>query len=87
MRRGGQFPAGFEFGYGGSGPAQLSLAILADALGPERAIDLYQRFKRDFVAKADGDEFRVNREEIEAWVATLAPRPADLGEWGEGVGG
>lgn len=26
--------AGFEWGYGGSGPAQLALAILADFLGP-----------------------------------------------------
>lgn len=80
-------PAGFEFGYAGSGPAQLSLAILADALGPERAIDLYQRFKRDFVTKAGGDEFRVTRGEIEAWAAALAPRPADLGDWGEAVSG
>ena len=28
-------PDGFEWGYGGSGPAQLALAILADAVGPE----------------------------------------------------
>ncbi len=27
-------PSGFEWGYGGSGPAQLALAILADFLGP-----------------------------------------------------
>lgn len=27
-------PDGFEWGYGGSGPAQLALAILADFLGP-----------------------------------------------------
>jgi hypothetical protein len=27
-------PDGFEWGYGGSGPAQLALAILADCLGP-----------------------------------------------------
>lgn len=28
-------PEGFEWGYGGSGPAQLALAILADCLGPD----------------------------------------------------
>lgn len=27
-------PTGFEWGYGGSGPAQLALAILADHFGP-----------------------------------------------------
>src|SRR5262249_40617485 len=27
-------PTGFEWGYGGSGPAQLALAIIADHIGP-----------------------------------------------------
>jgi len=30
-------PDGFEWGYGGSGPAQLALAILADAINAPRA--------------------------------------------------
>ncbi len=39
-------PTGFEWGYGGSGPAQLSLALLADALGDdEKAVQLHQPFK------------------------------------------
>jgi hypothetical protein len=39
-------PDGFEWGYGGSGPAQLALAILADCLGDdERAVALHQPFK------------------------------------------
>ena len=39
-------PTGFEWGYCGSGPAQLALAILADHLGDDRqALDVYQRFK------------------------------------------
>ena len=39
-------PTGFEWGYAGSGPAQLALAILADHLGDDReALDFYQRFK------------------------------------------
>jgi hypothetical protein len=45
-------PDGFEWGYHGSGPAQLALAILADAIGDDRrALELYQRFKRDIVAQ------------------------------------
>ena len=39
-------PTGFEWGYGGSGPAQLALAILADHLSDEeQALNLYHRFK------------------------------------------
>jgi hypothetical protein len=39
-------PTGFEWGYCGSGPAQLALAILADHLAnDEQALDFYQRFK------------------------------------------
>jgi hypothetical protein len=39
-------PTGFAWGYGGSGPAQLALAMLADALGDDqRALALYQDFK------------------------------------------
>jgi hypothetical protein len=39
-------PDGFAWGYGGSGPAQLALAILADCLGDdERAVRLHQTFK------------------------------------------
>jgi Family of unknown function (DUF6166) len=39
-------PTGFEWGYGGSGPAQLALAILADHLDDDRAaLNLYQRFQ------------------------------------------
>jgi hypothetical protein len=39
-------PTGFEWGYGGSGPAQTALALLADALGDDgRALRLHQDFK------------------------------------------
>ena len=45
-------PTGFEWGYGGSGPAQLALALLADALDDEeKAIHLHQAFKWEVVGK------------------------------------
>src|SRR5260221_3544670 len=45
-------PTGFEWGYGGSGPAQLALALLADHLGnDDQAMEIYQRFKWAVVAK------------------------------------
>ena len=45
-------PNGFEWGYCGSGPAQLALAILADHLAnDEQALDFYQRFKWTVIAE------------------------------------
>jgi len=45
-------PTGFEWGYCGSGPAQLALAILADHLADDRqALDMYQRFKWAVIAE------------------------------------
>lgn len=47
-------PTGFEWGYNGSGPAQLALALLADALGDDQTALLhYQRFKRQIVCRFD----------------------------------
>ena len=44
-------PTGFEWGYGGSGPAQLALAMLASHFGDEaKALAIYQDFKREVVA-------------------------------------
>lgn len=49
-------PSGFEWGYGGSGPAQLALALLADATGDdERARERHQRFKWEYVGKLPKD--------------------------------
>ena len=39
-------PTGLGWGYSGSGPAQLALALAADVLGDdERAQEIYQRLK------------------------------------------
>lgn len=50
-------PDGFSWGYQGSGPAQLSLAILLKFLNPSLALEWYQEFKRDFVAKLPQSDF------------------------------
>jgi hypothetical protein len=44
-------PDGFSWGYEGSGPAQLALAILLLFLPAHYATSHYQQFKRSFVAK------------------------------------
>ena len=48
-------PTGFEWGYCGSGPAQLALAILADhCKDDERALNFHQRFKWAVIAELPG---------------------------------
>jgi hypothetical protein len=44
-------PTGFEWGYCGSGPAQLALALLADCLDDAQALAFYQDFKASVVAR------------------------------------
>jgi hypothetical protein len=59
-------PTGFEWGYGGSGPAQLALAILADYFGDdEQALDCYQSFKRAVVSTLPYRGWTLTAEQIE----------------------
>lgn len=45
-------PTGFSWGYAGSGPAQLALALLLDATGDEAvALEHHQAFKDRFVSR------------------------------------
>ena len=59
-------PDGFNWGYGGSGPAQLALAILADFLqNDEKAIQLYQKFKFRVIASIQENEWQLSGDDIE----------------------
>lgn len=63
-------PDGFEWGYAGSGPAQLALAILADHLCDDRLADRWhQRFKAHFVQNFSGDSWRLSQRDIAEWCA------------------
>ena len=65
-------PDGFGWGYGGSGPSQLALAMCADALGDDReAVRVYQAFKNAFVALQTGDEWEVSAAEVRAIIHRL----------------
>ncbi len=66
-------PDGFAWGYEGSGPAQLSLAILADFLGNDyRALRLYQDFKFRMIARLPQRERWILRDrEIAEEVASI----------------
>lgn len=62
-------PTGFNWGYGGSGPAQLALALLLDATDDaELAVRQHQDYKRDVVSGLP-DSWVITRAEIFVWLA------------------
>ena len=53
-------PDGFEWGYAGSGPAQLAIAICADVLDDDRlAVELYQTFKDRIIVPLKHDRWKL----------------------------
>jgi hypothetical protein len=66
-------PDGFECGYGGSGPAQLALAILTEALGSKndwQAIEMHQKFKVDMIAPLPQDAgWTITGAQVIEWLA------------------
>ena len=71
-------PDGFAWGYGGSGPAQLALAILADHFGDdEQALAHYQDFKWKVVAGLPRDGWSLTSDQIQEALASLEqPEPS-----------
>jgi hypothetical protein len=66
-------PTGFEWGYGGSGPAQLALAILADALDNDAAAcRWHQEFKFTVVAGLPEQSWSLTDNEIRRTVQAFA---------------
>lgn len=75
-------PDGFEWGYGGSGPADLALSILSFVIGSEKetvgiferkrcgalAWELHQAFKRDFCA-GWSDGWAITVGDVRKWIA------------------
>lgn len=70
-------PTGFEMGYCGSGPADLALSILVhyfQQFGRSRAEairlaePLYQEFKLQFIAPANG-RLQITDDRIDLWLA------------------
>lgn len=61
----GHSPTGPEWGYSGSGPAQLALALCAHALADdERALAIYQLFKRKVVTGLDRACWSLTRDAV-----------------------
>lgn len=77
-------PDGMNWSYGGSGPADLALSILADHFGeiqqarrsraqflsdkPLNCLRFYQKFKRAFVARWPALTFTISSRNIAEWI-------------------
>ena len=65
-------PTGFAWGYWGSGPAQLALAILMEECGQEIAERYYQVFKEKVVGalpNGEGATWRLTSADVYAWMS------------------
>ncbi|MBN9519239.1 hypothetical protein J0H58_12075 [bacterium] len=65
-------PDGFEWGYAGSGPAQLALALAADVLaGDDEALRVYQRLKARVVVGLSREGWTLTADELAETIRTL----------------
>ena len=68
-------PDGFMCGYGGSGPADLALSILADLIGADEATKWYQAFKWDIISqRGPMMHWTLSEEHIQTWLAVARQR-------------
>lgn len=71
--------ASFEWGYEGTGPSRLALAILADHFGDDsKALNLHQDFMQAVIAEIRGDEWSLTGERIDHAIEQAAVIPMDL---------
>ena len=62
-------PTGFNWGYGGSGPAQLSLAILLSyTKDKDYSLRNYQKFLGDFISKIKSKEWEISNKQLADWI-------------------
>jgi hypothetical protein len=78
-------PTGFDWGYSGSGPAQLALALVADCMGDELVYpSIYQTVKFKLVANFPPDAWTLTEEDLRLCVAArlseIGSEPADAGD-------
>ena len=72
--------SGFEWGYGGAGPMQLALAILADHFGGDgsRALNAYKRFCELKIAEIDAPEWVIGESSIDSLLSETTDVPLTL---------
>ncbi len=62
-------PDGFNWGYGGSGPSQLALAIMLYLTSEANALELYQDYKSEIIAPLSGDkDFQISKRSTLEWI-------------------
>jgi hypothetical protein len=67
-------PDGFSWGYDGSGPAQLALAIFLEEFPTGYDVSEYQEFKRDVISRWDTEAgWILTSRDLDAW---MKGRPA-----------
>ena len=72
-------PTGFEWGYGGSGPSQLALAIMLEVTDSDRrALNLYHDFKFDVIAGLADKQWTLPLLQIERWIKEKEDTPDDF---------
>ena len=70
-------PDGYEWGYGGSGPADFALNVLLHYRVPFDLADrLHQPFKEKFIASLPAEGGRIPGEAIREWIAARL-KPGD----------
>jgi hypothetical protein len=77
-------PTGFEWGFNGSGPAQLALAILLLETDQATALRFYQHFKAEVIARLPKLAWHLTSQEVAGWLAVklgmhraVPPEPID----------
>lgn len=63
-------PTGFNWGYGGAGPAQLALALLMEFM-PNRqevAQNNYHKFKLDVISTLPQEDFEMKEDVVLDWI-------------------
>lgn len=60
-------PTGFEWGYAGSGPADLAYSILWDFLGCEPEQITCMKFKDRFVNNWERERWQISEDDITGW--------------------
>lgn len=65
-------PTGLEWGYAGSGPAQLALALAADVLGDDdRAQEIYQQLKFRLVGRLPHEEWVLTENHVRSAIESI----------------
>ena len=61
-------PTGPAWGYSGSGPAQLALAVLLAVTDEVTAERFYQKFKRDVLSLIEADRWALDVGDVRRWL-------------------